>query len=526
MIAHKAAYEETKRVSALVLDHVNGRPELDEFRSWSPDLDGCRAAAAARTFDPASRRVLCDVIQEQYAGIALGDAVQESMNRLRSEGTLTVTTGHQLCILTGPLYVPFKILNVIRLARQLSNDLERPVVPVFWMASEDHDRPEIDHVQINGYRLQWTGPEGGPVGRMQLDGIGSVLRELRPLLGDSTEARELQDLLADSYRPERTLVDATRQFVHGLFGRFGLVCVDGDDPRTKQLFAEIMRSELIDQVTARSVAYADRKLMDRYPVQAHAREINLFHMTDNARRRIVPEEDRYRVIGGASFTLDELLTELDQHPGNFSPNVLMRPLYQETILPNVAYVGGGGELAYWLQLKWAFQAFNIPMPVILLRTGAAFISAKHLGQWKAMGGTLPDLFDEVESVKGRFARSKASFPTELVGEREKLSRLYEDLAQRVAKVDPSLIGAVEARRTQAMKGLDRLEKGLVRAAKREQGVIIERIERIHAALFPGGKLQERVESILPLIALRGHGVLDELLDALDPLDHRFTLFED
>ncbi len=526
MIAHRISYGETKRMSSLVVDHLSGKKELDELRVWTPDLDGCRAAAAQRSLDPTNRRILCEVVEGQYAGLELGDAVAENMKCLRSDRSLTVTTGHQLCILTGPLYVPFKILNVIRLARQLSQDLDRPVVPIFWMASEDHDRPEIDHAWLGGTRVHWEGSDSGPVGRMKLTGIGPMLKEVEEILGDGPEALKLRDLLHESYRPDRTLADATRRLIHGLFGRFGVLCLDGDDPRLKSLFAEVMREEMINQVTLRSVTYADEKLKSSYPIQAHAREINLFHMRPGHRSRIVLDGERYQVLDGPSFTMDEVIKELAGHPENFSPNVLLRPLYQEVLLPNVAYIGGGGELAYWLQLKWAFQAFRVPMPVTILRTGAAFISVKHMGQWKSMRATVADIFEDTEQLISRMAEAHSSFPTDVEREKGLLEGIYTGLLKRVTAVDASLKGAVEAKRVRAMKGMDRIGRGLVRSAKREQQVLMDRIERIQAAVLPDGKLQERKENILPLIAARGVGLLDELLDILDPLDPRFTLIEE
>jgi bacillithiol biosynthesis cysteine-adding enzyme BshC len=361
---------------------------------------------------------------------------------------------------------------------------------------------------------------------MNLQDIDAVLQQAVEALGPGVHAGEMRDLLYACYRPDRTLAEATRRFVHALFGRFGLLIVDGDDPSLKQLFAPLMQEELLNQVAERSVAYATAKLDGKYKVQAHAREINLFHTRPGHRSRIVQEDDHYQVLqGGPRWTAEQLLDAVAAHPEDFSPNVLMRPLYQECILPNIAYVGGGGELAYWLQLRWLFQAFSVPMPAVLLRTSAALLGAKPLRQWQAMGLSTEDLFVPLNEQKARIAVRDAGFDVALDAERNALLRFYADLETKAGEADPTLKAAVQARSKAAFIGLDRIGKGMVRAAKHKEATTLARMDAVHAALFPGGGLQERRENILPLLAAHGTGFLDELLEHLDPLEASFTLLE-
>ncbi|MGB5069607.1 MAG: bacillithiol biosynthesis cysteine-adding enzyme BshC, partial [Flavobacteriales bacterium] len=335
------SYRDTGRFSPIVLDYLDQAPALHEHYTRPPTAQGLADAANARTFDPATRKALCSALESQYAGMSMQPEVRRNLDLLAKPNTLTVTTGHQLNLFTGPLYVPFKLLNVIKLARTLSTP-ERAVVPVFWMATEDHDRAEIDHTYINGTKMEWPGVAGGAVGRMRLDGLGEVLNNADELLGTGSHADAMRALLRDCYRPEYSWVEATRRFADALFGRFGLVILDADDAGLKKQFAPVMREELLNEVAVRSVEYANAKLAEHYKVQAHARPINLFHLRPGHRSRIELQGDNYQVLdGGPRFTLDELLNELDKHPENFSPNVLLRPVYQEVVLPNIAYVGGG-----------------------------------------------------------------------------------------------------------------------------------------------------------------------------------------
>lgn len=525
MRTFKLPYADTHRFSPVVLDYLSGEAALAEMYAHPPTLQGLVQAARQRTFPAAHRTVLCNVLRDQYRGIDIAPEVRANLAALAQDDALTITTGHQLCLFTGPLYVPFKILNTVRAAAGLSAALNgRPVVPVFWMATEDHDRAEIDHAWVNGTKVQWPGAAAGAVGRMPLAGIEAVVDQAMALLGPGAGAGEVEELVRRCYRPEHTLAQATRLFVNGLFGRFGVVCLDGDDPDLKRLFVPVLQEELINQVTQRTVAYADAKLNGRYALQAHARDINLFHLRAGQRARITLAEDRYQVLdGGPSFDLDAVLQASEQRPQDFSPNVLLRPVYQETVLPNVAYIGGGGELAYWLQLKWLFLGMRVPMPVLLLRTSAAFLSSKHVDRWKGMGLQVKDLFAPLDPLKARVAADKASFRTDTDAETAALDAFYAGLLARATEADATLQGAVEARRLQALRGVESIRKGLVRAAKRQQDVALTRMDAVHAALFPGGGLQERKDNILPLLAARGTAYLDQLLEQLDPLDPRFTL---
>ncbi len=522
MKRHPIPYRATGRFAHLVCDHIEGAPALKEFFPHIPDRRGLEATMAARTFEPGMRQVLCAALERQYRGIEADPAVRANLDLLQAEGTLTVTTGHQLCLFTGPLYLPFKILNVVRLARALSTPA-RAVVPVFWMATEDHDRAEIDHAWINGHRVHWPGVAGGPVGDLLLTGIGEVLDEVDRLLGPGTEADAMRRLLRESYTEETTLAQATRRFANALFGRFGLVIIDGNDRALKKAFAPVMQEELVNEVTARTVQYANEKLAGHYALQAHARDINLFHLRPGHRSRIVREDDHYRVLdGGPVFSLDTLLAELEAHPERFSPNVLLRPVYQETVLPNIAYVGGGGEVAYWSQLRWLFQGLRVPMPVVLLRTSAALLTAKQDHRWKELGLAIEDLFKPREELARRVAIAKATFTTELDQERAAHAAFYASLAERAMRADPTLRKAVEAREARSARGLDAIEAKLVRAAKRQQADALARLDQVLHGVLPNG-LQERQENMLSRYVAKGPAFLDELLRALDPLDPHFSV---
>ena len=519
------SYRETGRFTPLVSDYLEGDVVFEPLTAFPFSRRGLEKAATDRQFETGAREILCVALDRQYTDVPMHPRVRASLAALKKPSTLTVTTGHQLCLFTGPLYFPIKVLNAIRLARELST-AERHVVPVFWMASEDHDNAEVDHAWVFGKKIHWPGESGPPMGRVPLTGIGEVMAELDALLGAGEHADELRAMLHMSYRPGSTLAQATRLFVNALFGRYGLVVLDGDNPDLKRRFAPVMKEELLEQVVQKEIAKTDAILAPRHAVQAHAREINLFHLSDRLRARIEKLGDRYRVLdGGTEYSTEELLDTLDDRPQVFSPNVLLRPVYQELVLPNVAYVGGGAEVAYWLQLKPVFERFNVPMPTVVLRTSAILLSAREQERMKKLGLSNADLFAPLEELRQRIARSTSTIDTDLSAERRKMDTFHQELADRVRAIDPSLEATVKADAHKAEKTLDHLEQKLLRVAKREQELPLQRLDKFHATLFPDGALHERRENFIPYYLQYGPAFFDHLLEALDPLERAFTILE-
>lgn len=515
-------YRDTGRFAPLVTDYLDNAPWLRPLHMFRPDRQGIRDAMRQRAFPDAQRAALVEALRRQYAGLDISGATRRNIELLARQGTCTVTTGHQLCLFTGPLYVPFKVLNVLRIARELGSE-QQPLVPVFWMASEDHDLAEVDHAWVNGREVRWAAKAGGPVGRMRLECIGDALAQVEAALLPARCRPELWDALHAAYAPGATLAQATRRFLDHLFGRHGLVIIDGDDPVLKQALVPIARRELLEGVVEGEVHRADQVLAQRYPIQVHARAVNLFHLGAGRRSRVERDGNGFRVLdGGPRYDRDTMLAELEARPGDLSPNVLLRPLYQEAVLPNAAYVGGGGEVAYWLQLRHLFDAFAMPMPPVVLRTSAALLQQKQARHWRALGLEMSDLFRSPDAVHAQLARAHGGVRTDLSAERAALQRVHAELALHMAAVDPTLEAAARAREKRALDGIDALEAKLLRAAKRRVGDQWRQADRVLAAFLPAG-LQERRNNILPLLNEHGPALLDELLEQLDPFDTRFSV---
>jgi bacillithiol synthase len=510
----------------MVLDHLSDDPFVTGLQSYTPDMSGLKKAAAERQFSPDTRSRLLQVLERQYSGLDVHEEVAGSLTALAQEDTLTVTTGHQLCLFTGPLYVPLKIMNTVRLARDLQQELKgRRVVPVFWMATEDHDREEVDHAWLHGRKYQWQGEASGAMGRATINAMDGLLAEVDRALGPGSHADHLRSLIQASYVEGRTLADATRHFVNGLFGRFGIICLDADDPELKREFLPVVEEELLHRVVETTLKEQQERIGSRYKVQAPAREINLFLLEHGERHRLQPGGGAGEVVveGRGKDRTAQLLEQFRASPEKCSPNVLLRPVYQEMILPNVAYVGGGGELAYWMQLKPLFQQLNVPMPVVLLRTSVAIMPHKEHERMLSLGLKLPDIFLPVHQLEASVAAAHAGFRTNMSQERADLKAIFDALKQRARSVDPTLEASTASAETRADHLLVRLEKRFVRAAKGKARQDVDRLHMVLDTLFPGGGLQERRENFMTSFARHGEALFDVMLATLDPLDRQFTV---
>ena len=500
-------YQTTNSYSKLLIDYVNEDKKLNPFVNHFPALSNFKKQITEKKNHTIDRGVLVKVLKEQNFKFPLTIASKSNINLLQSEETFTVTTGHQLCLFTGPLYFIYKIISTINLAEQLKEKYpQNNFVPTFWMATEDHDFQEINHINLFGKKIAWDNKETGAVGSMSLDSFESVLVELKEMLGETENAKKLVSIFEIAYLKHKNLADATRFLVNELFGKFGLVIIDGDDKKLKKKFVPIIKKDVLQNGFVTAIKQNSKSLAKDYKVQAFVRDINFFKLTKGNRVLIKGEISQ---------------KEIEENPENFSPNVLLRPLYQETILPNIAYIGGGAEVAYWMQLKTAFKQENIPFPILVLRNSAMLIDDKQKQKIESLGFEIKDLFSAIDELKKQYVLSNSKEDITLDVEKRELKELYNKVHLKTN--DKGLQASINASHQKQLKSFEKLEQKLIRLEKQKHENALNTISKIKHQLLPKNCLQERFDNFIPFYLKDGEKFIVMLKDNFDPLDTNFVV---
>lgn len=527
MEIEKIDYSKISAISFKDLSYIKLEPFLKDFYTYSPDISSFSKVIEDRKDFPVDRALLVDVLSESYNKIDPTPLQSKNIESLADLNTFTIITAHQPSLFGGPLYYILKVCSVINLCKQLSVKYpDYNFVPTFVSGGEDHDFEEIDHLNVFGKSIKWERNAKGPVGRLDLDGLEKVINEISEILGDNPIAKNLSEILNASLQGSDTYGDFVFKFVNKLFGKYGVISVNMDNAKMKRQFAPSMKRELLEQISKPLVTETQEKLSKHnFKAQAFPRDINLFYLGEGSRERIEFEDGKYTIVGSnLSFSEAEILVELDAHPENFSPNVVMRPLYQETILPNLGYIGGGGEIAYWLERKTQFSAFNTFFPMLIRRNSVMIINGGLQKNISKLGFSTEDIFQSVDSLINNFISSNTEVEIELEAEKSTIQKAYEDIAEKSKAVDPGLAKSVLANMTKQLKNIDQMESRIKRALKSQQEVHVNKIGKIKEKLFPNNGLQERYDNFIPHYMSVGESFFDDLVEHLDPMDRSFIVF--
>lgn len=499
----------------LFLDYIAQQPHLLPFYGHFPTLNNFEKQLEEKSqFDAHHREVLVQALERQYKHLSH----KPDFDLLKDPRTFTVTTGHQLNIFTGPLYVIYKIVTTINLARQLQDAYpDYRFVPVYWMATEDHDFEEISYFNLFGKKYTWQTQQKGAVGRMNPRELGEALKILPERL----------PIFEKAYLKHDNLADAVRCYMNDLFGHEGLVCIDGDDADLKRLFLPIIENELTHSTAHELVTTTTAQIQKLgYDTQISPREINFFYLADGIRERIVKEGNTYQVLNtDLRFSQSEIVALAHQHPEQFSPNVVLRPLYQEIILPNLAYIGGPSEVPYWMQLKGIFGHFGVPFPLLLPRNFALYINAASRKRAEKLGVTVENLFWDDVKLRKSFVEKTSTVSLHLVDEKRAIEEIFNAILQKAISIDKTLEGAVNAEKTKVISTLENVEKRLQKAEERNHETEVNQLLGLKAKLFPNGGLQERSENFLNFY-LNDSTFIQKLLEHFSPLDFQFNILSE
>jgi bacillithiol biosynthesis cysteine-adding enzyme BshC len=523
-------YRQTNCFTKIILDYLDHAEGLKPFYDHTPSLQGIQRAIADRQRFSTNRKVLVEELKKQYNHVQQNDAVKKSIEALLSENTFTITTAHQPNIFTGPLYFIYKILHAIKLSEHCKASLPQyNFIPVFYMGSEDADLDELGHFYLNGEKTVWNTKQTGAVGRMKIDKeLLRLITQLEGQLSVLTYGKEILSIIKDCYKEGVLIQDATFKLINTLFGEYGLIVLIPDNAAFKKQAEEIFKDDLLNETASGIVEQTAGKLQTAdYKLQANPREINLFYLKDDIRDRIVKVKDKF-ITHSSRFTFDEkeILSELKGHPERFSPNVILRGIYQEIILPNLVYIGGAGEIAYWLQLKDLFKFYKIPYPVLLLRNSFLIVEKKWQEKISKLGFTVEEFFLPEQELMNKLVARETKNEIKLNGNFTEADKLYESLKKQAEAVDATLGKHVEALRMHSIYRLQELEKKMLRAEKRKFTDQHRQIHNIKENLFPKNGLQERIDNFMYYYAKWGKDLIRQLYQHSLALEQEFAILSE
>jgi bacillithiol biosynthesis cysteine-adding enzyme BshC len=481
-------------LNKLLQDYLARRHELNPFYSAYPDFAGFEHVLKSNPYSNFNRERLSAILKAQSESVNnTSESAQAAIHRLSLPNAFTVTTGHQLCLFTGPLYFIYKIFSTINLAEELKTKFpDQEFVPVYWMATEDHDFEEINHFHINDETLRWESTAGGAVGDLSTQDLSALLPSLKKVLGQSANSKYLYELFEKAYLGHKNLALATRYLVNELFANYGLVILDGNDPEFKQQFISEMEEDLFQHTAFNDVNASSAALTTLgYHIQVNAREINLFYLEEGKRNRIELEGDQFRVLSTTHlFSAEEIRRQLNESPEKFSPNVVLRPLYQQKILPNLAYVGGPGELAYWLEFKQFFDQSDVHFPILMPRNFVTVLDQTAQKTLNKLGLKADDAFKS-EQVLLKDIQIKLHDLFELTQEEAKLRDVFAELLARTQIIDKTLDGKVNAELQKTLNAIESIAAKANRAQRRKMEEQMAQIQKLKNAIYAGNVPRER-----------------------------------
>ena len=513
---NKIAFNDIESIPQLVKDFLNQKIEGFEDKTFSFDNFAQQIHQKQNSFGNSQREIITKAFKYQLSHLELSLKQKENIESLKSQNTFTITTGHQLNLFSGPVFFVYKILQTIKTCTNLKQKFpDFNFVPVYWMASEDHDFAEINHFKTENNYYEINEKSGGAVGRIKINDT-FFISEFEKEFKDSIFGTELILMLKKAYKIGNTLTQAIQILVNRLFSEFGLLILDGDSKELKNQAKEIFKDELLHfSLNKQSKEKVDFLTKKYGKVQVNPREINLFYLSET-RDRIDFDGENYLIVDtDKKFTEEKILAELENYPEKFSPNALMRPVYQEKVLPNLAYIGGNAEIMYWLELKDFFSEINIPFPILIPRNSMLFIKEKTLGKIKKLDLKIEDFFQNFTKItNGKILEN--NFILKSLDEKENLLiNNFSELKKLAETTEKSFGNMVKAEEVRQLKSFKRMKKRLLHAEKIKQKELLERLEKLFLNVHPAKTWQERIFNFSVFFADFGYSWLQSCLEEME-----------
>ena len=519
-------------------DYTSNFQRVGSFFTGDPQSpDAWREISARARAHPRDRPRVAAAIAAQQHRRGAHEAALHATTLLASPDSVAVVTGQQAGIFGGPLYTLLKAVSAIQLARRAAQTLGMPVVPIFWVAAEDHDWEEIASVSVLDPQLQprtvvVPAPDGAgerPVGGLVLDQrIDATIEELAAALTQTEFTSWLLEQLRAAYRPGIDVGDAFARWLEALLGRYGLIVFDAGDASVKPLLTGIFSREIGRPGHTASLAASAGAAMSALGHSAQVvpqdDAVSLFRIdpATGARLPLKRQDDGF-AAGGTSITAADLEQEAAQCPERFSPNVLLRPVVQDTLFPTICYVAGPSELAYWGQLRGIYEHFNVPMPLVHPRATATLVDSATIRFLNKYDLPLEELQPQDEGALNRLLQSQlpptvdAAFATA----NQTIAETMQRVVDVVSSVDPTLAGAAKSTLGKMEHELKTLQGKMIQAAKRRDETLRRQFTRAQVLAFPQGHPQERALACVYFLNQYGPALVDRLLEELpvDPATH-------
>ena len=484
----------------------------------------------SKSFSNEQREVLVKSIKNQYSKIDISEQTSKNISSLLDSKTFCITTGHQLNLFTGPLMVILKIAQVISISKKLNSEIKNfNYVPVLWIASEDHDFDEISEVNLNQKNIKWEiNSNNKPVGEIEINNIKDFLKKYKDLIIDYDFKEKLEEIIDNSFKDGDSLSMSTIKFINSLFSDHGLIIIDANKKELKNFFKPQLKNE-IENFSCRENNFLQisklKKEFESYKTQVNPSDINFFKLTNKGRKRVRYNNESFDIDDENSYNKDEILNLINISPEFFSPNAIMRPLYQEIVLPNVCYVGGPNELRYWMQLKTYFDDNKVQFPILKLRNSAYIIDSKTSKKIKNSGIEIKYFTGELNELIKYKIDSNSGFKINFDSLRSNLSSQFDELRKVSLETDKSFIGALNAQEKKQKKGIDDLEKKLNKAEKKNHEAEIESIRSIYNYLNPRNINQERYLNFGNFYSCKGPSFINYIVEKISIMDDKILIID-
>ena len=502
-----------------------GDPSLSDFYKYQPEIQSFANAIVNRKSFKTNRDILVKTLMAQYKGINNSENALKNIGRLADANTFTVVTAHQPSLLTGPLYYIYKICSAISLTRQLNaQDKEHHIVPVFIMGGEDHDFEEISTAHLFNKSFSWYTDQKGAVGRMTTDGLADTITQVIETFGQAEFAENLTSIFKESLDLSKSYGEFAFRLTHSLFKEHELVIVNMDQLEFKQLFLPYVIDDIAHNIS-HSAVLTDQMALEQagFKSQAHVREVNIFiHGED--RDRVINNNDGSYTIGEQNYSSQEFGSLLQERTGDISPNVILRPLFQEVVLPNLAYIGGGGELAYWMERTTLFDKMKVPFPILIRRDSVLIIDKKSASVLYQEHISVEQLFNREEQIVKLLTLNDSDVNIDLSFVKNLINQAFSQVVEITKNVDSTLENSVLAEESKSIKSIEFIESKLLKAEKKKKETEINKISRIKQKHFPNNdSLQERYDNFIPYYLKYGDKWIEELINQLDPVNKNMKI---